>query len=217
MAEPPNDKTRYVIGLMCGTSGDGVSAALVKTKGYLRERKTDVIKYLSEPYPNDVYHNLFKLYPPNKFTAEEFASVHKSLGIWLGDISIKIAQEAGLSIEEVSEVVVQAPTLIHERPTGGQIGVHIEVGEPSIIAEKTKIPVVCDLRPNDVAAGGHGAPLSVYADYMLFADKKLGRAIQNIGGIANVTFIPADCSLEDLLSFDTGPGNMVIDGIDQKY
>lgn len=208
-----NAKTRYVIGLMCGTSGDGVSAALVKTRGYLRDRKTEVIEYLAESYPEEIYSSLFKLYPPNRFSAEEFAKVHQGLGTWLGEISLKTASSAGLSIDKVSEVVVQAPTLIHERPSKGKDGVHIEVGDASIIAEMTKIPVVCDLRPNDVAAGGHGAPLSVYADYMLFSDKKSGRAIQNIGGIANVTFVPADCSIDDLLSFDTGPGNMVIDGI----
>ena len=92
----------------------------------------------------------------------------------------------------------------------------MEVGEAAMIAERTGAPVICDLRPSDVAAGGHGAPLSAYADYALFVDPACGRAIQNIGGIANVTFIPPAASLNDILSFDTGPGNMVIDGVVQQ-
>lgn len=208
-----NDKSRYVVGLMCGTSGDGASAVVVKTNGYLRQRKTEVVAFDVFPYPADLYERLFKLFPPNRFSAEEFAYAHREFGVLLGNVTLQIVKKANLKPEEISAVVVQAPTLIHQRPENGEMGVHIEVGEAAVIADMTGIPVVSDLRPSDVAAGGHGAPLSVYADYMLFADEKLGRAVQNIGGIANVTFVPANCQLEDLLSFDTGPGNMVIDGI----
>lgn len=207
------NESHYVIGMMCGTSGDGVSAALIKTKGYQLERKTEVVAFEVEPYPDDLYRRLFMLFPPNRFSAEELAFVHREFGLLLGNVALRIANQAGLLMSNVTAVVVQAPTLLHKRPEDEELGVHIEVGEAAIIADMTGIPVVCDLRPSDIAAGGHGAPLSVYADYMLFADKKLGRAIQNIGGIANVTFVPAGCQLEDLLSFDTGPGNMVIDGI----
>lgn len=213
MAISGKREARYVIGLMCGTSADGVSAALIKTSGYLRERTVEVVRHLIEPYPQELSDRLFRLFPPNRFSAEEYAIAHRDFGRLLAEVSITVAEQAGLSIRNVSEVVVQAPTLIHKRPEGNKLGVHIEVGEAAVIAEMTKVPVVCDLRPSDIAAGGHGAPLSVYVDYMLFADKKLGRAIQNIGGIANVTFVPADCGLEDLLSFDTGPGNLVIDGV----
>jgi anhydro-N-acetylmuramic acid kinase len=206
------ENSRLIVGLMCGTSGDGVSAALVRTSGYLRERKTSVIAYKVEPYPVDLYQRLFKVFPPNLFPAEDLAYLQREFGILLGNVTLQIVKEAGLTPGDISAVIVQAPTLIHLRPEDGKMGVHIEIGEAAIIADMTGIPVMSDLRPSDVAAGGHGAPLSVYADYMLFADEKLGRAVQNIGGIANVTFVPANCQLKDLLSFDTGPGNMVIDG-----
>lgn len=87
----------------------------------------------------------------------------------------------------------------------------LQIGEPSVIAQETGITTVADFRPRDVAAGGQGAPLVPYADFILFRDKEKGRALQNIGGIANVTFLPGNCSMNEVIAFDTGPGNMVID------
>ena len=89
----------------------------------------------------------------------------------------------------------------------------LQIGEPSVIAQETGITTVADFRPRDVAAGGQGAPLVPYVDFILFRDKEKGRALQNIGGIANVTFLPYDCGINDVIAFDTGPGNMVIDRI----
>lgn len=89
----------------------------------------------------------------------------------------------------------------------------LQIGEPSVIAQETGVTTVADFRPRDIAAGGQGAPLVPYADYILFRDKEKGRALQNVGGIANVTFLPPDCSIPDVIAFDTGPGNMVIDRI----
>lgn len=205
--------SRFLIGLMCGTSGDGVSAALVKTSGYGVDREIELIAYSVLPYPGLLHDQLFRLFPPNRFSVDELAIVHTEFGKLLGSAALEIARQAGIPIEQVTAVVVQAPTIIHLRPEDGKIGTHIEVGEAAIISEMTGVLVVSDLRPSDVAAGGHGAPLSVFADYVLFAHESLGRAVQNIGGIANVTFIPAGGKMSDLLSFDTGPGNMVIDGV----
>ncbi|CAG0938824.1 partial Anhydro-N-acetylmuramic acid kinase, partial [Candidatus Brocadiaceae bacterium] len=89
----------------------------------------------------------------------------------------------------------------------------LQIGEPSVIAQETGVTTVADFRPRDIAAGGQGAPLVPCADYILFRDKEKGRALQNIGGIANVTFLPRDCNIHDVIAFDTGPGNMVIDRI----
>jgi len=91
------------------------------------------------------------------------------------------------------------------------MGSTLQIGEPSIIAQRTGITTVADFRPRDMAAGGEGAPLVPYADYYLFAHRRLSRAVQNIGGIANVTFLPPRCTPDDIIAFDTGPGNMVID------
>ncbi len=89
----------------------------------------------------------------------------------------------------------------------------LQISEPSVVAQETGVTTVADFRPRDIAAGGQGAPLVPYVDYILFRDKEKGRALQNIGGIANVTFLPPDCDIPDVIAFDTGPGNMVIDRI----
>jgi anhydro-N-acetylmuramic acid kinase len=89
----------------------------------------------------------------------------------------------------------------------------LQIGEPSVIAQRTGITTVADFRPRDMAVGGEGAPLVPYADSILYGHKRLNRAVQNIGGIANVTFLPGDCKQDDIIAFDTGPGNMIIDGV----
>ncbi len=89
----------------------------------------------------------------------------------------------------------------------------LQIGEPSVIAQETGVTTVADFRPRDMAAGGQGAPLVPYVDFILFRDKEKGRALQNIGGIANVTVLPKDCSINDVIAFDTGPGNMIMDRI----
>jgi len=105
---------------------------------------------------------------------------------------------------------------IHHLPEGRRVGGRrvrstLQIGEPCVIAERTGITTVADFRPRDMAAGGQGAPLVPYADYVLFRHDRKGRAVQNIGGIANVTFLPPACSADDVVAFDTGPGNMMVD------
>lgn len=214
--EDPQPSTRILAGLMCGTSGDGVSAALVETEGYGKDRRVRVLAHTVCPYPNDLRQRLFRLFPPNQFSAEELAFLHRDFGELLADAALEIIRRGGHTPTYVTGIAVQGPTIFHGPPSPDRTGAHIEIGEAAIIAERTGATVVCDLRPSDVAAGGHGAPLSAYVDYVLFVDPAQGRAIQNIGGIANVTFVPAAACLDDVLAFDTGPGNMVIDGIVQQ-
>jgi anhydro-N-acetylmuramic acid kinase len=208
-----NAGTRLLVGLMCGTSGDGVSAALIETESYGRERTLRVLAHDVFPYREEIRDRLFALFPPQQFTAAEFAHVHRDLGELLAEGALAIVAAASREPAELSAVAVQAPTLFHERPAQERDGVHVEVGEAAIIAERTGAVVVCDLRPSDVAAGGHGAPLSAFVDWVLFADGEYGRAVQNIGGIANVTFLPPAAAQSDVVCFDTGPGNMVMDGV----
>lgn len=202
---------RLLIGLMCGTSGDGVAGALIRTHGYGRQRQVDVLAHIITPYPADLRARLFALFLPARFDARELGAVHRDMGVVLADAASALLAAEGIDSALLTAVSVQAPTLLHEPPTGGQTGIHIEIGDVAAIAARLRTTVVCDLRPSDIAVGGHGAPLSSFADYALFADDTLSRAVQNIGGIANVTYLPRGGTLDDVLAFDTGPGNMIID------
>jgi anhydro-N-acetylmuramic acid kinase len=197
---------------MCGTSHDGVSAAVIETRGYGQQRETRLVHHLVYPYPDTLRNRLFALFPPNGFTAVDLAHLHRDLGMLLSEAALEVTRRADRDPSELASIAVQAPTLYHEPPDRG-LGVHLEVGEAALISERTGAPVVADLRPSDVAAGGHGAPLSAFVDHVLFSHPRLGRAIQNIGGIANVTFLPPGSDLDGVLAFDTGPGNMVMDGV----
>jgi Predicted molecular chaperone distantly related to HSP70-fold metalloproteases len=111
----------------------------------------------------------------------------------------------GVPLDSIELIGSHGQTIFHER------GNTLQIGDGSVLAERTGIPVVSDFRPRDIAAGGQGAPLVPYVDYLLYRDKKIGRVSLNIGGIANITAIPAGAAPERVIAFDTGPGNMVVD------
>jgi anhydro-N-acetylmuramic acid kinase len=139
------------------------------------------------------------------------------LGEVFAESVIKLCRKSKIPLGSLDLIGSHGQTIYHS-PKGRRFGNKtisstLQIGEPSIIAQKTGVTTVADFRPRDMTAGGQGAPLVPFADYFLFRDKYRNRAIQNIGGIANVTYLPADCKLGDIIAFDTGPGNMVIDGI----
>jgi anhydro-N-acetylmuramic acid kinase len=181
--------------------------------GYGIERRVELLAHRVSPYPTELRERLFSMFVPQAFTAEALGFLHRDMGEHLAGVALDVIRLGNWRAEGITGIAVHAPTLFHSRPCGGRDGVFMEVGEGAIIAERCGARVICELRPSDVAAGGQGAPLSAYVDYILFRDEVLGRAIQNVGGIANVTFLKPGAELDDVLSFDTGPGNMVIDGV----
>ena len=150
--------------------------------------------------------------------AHEAADV-SSLNFLLGEVFasavVTLARRRGIDLKSIDLIGSHGQTICHlpqgRRLAGRRVRSTLQIGEPCVIAERTGITTVADFRPRDVAAGGQGAPLVPCADFMLFADRRLSRAVQNIGGIANVTFLPGGCKLEQVVAFDTGPGNMIID------
>lgn len=204
---------RLAIGLMSGTSCDGISAALIRTSGCKLARKVNLLAHVVVPFTPEMRDRIMRLYPPNQFTAEEFCRVRVMLGQVFADAALKVMQKASVDSRQVKVIGAQCTTLYHDPPgpANNGLGGQVEIAEAAIIAERTGIPVVADLRPSDMAAGGHGAPLSAYVDYVFFHHARLSRAIQNIGGIANVTVIPAGATMNEICAFDTGPGNMLID------
>jgi anhydro-N-acetylmuramic acid kinase len=154
---------------------------------------------------------------PESARLDDICHYNFALGEVFADAVIKLCSKSDISLGSIDLIGSHGQTICHQ-PHGKCYGRKmvrstLQIGEPSVIAQRTGITTVADFRPRDMASGGEGAPLVPYADYVLFKHKRLTRAVQNIGGIANVTFLPGGCTQDDIIAFDTGPGNMVIDGI----
>lgn len=208
-------KVKNIIGLMSGTSADGVSAVAMKVSGSGLKTKFQILAHNTYPYSLDVQKRIFELFSVEEGRVDKICHMNFLLGELFAEATLKITEEANLSKAEIDLVGSHGQTIYH-RPELVQNGKYrvrstLQICEPSVIAERTGSVVVADFRVRDMAAGGQGAPITAYVDFILFRDAKKGRLIQNIGGIANVTTIPAGAEIEDVNAFDTGPGNMLID------
>jgi len=202
-----------VVGLMSGTSADGVDAAMVE----ISSRKVRLLAFDTFAYPASLRRQILDLCRPESARLDDICHYNFVLGEVFADAVIKLCSKSGISLGSIDLIGSHGQTIYHQpcgkSYGGGEIHSTLQIGEPSVIAECTGVTTVADFRPRDMAAGGQGAPLVPYADYILFKHKRLTRAVQNIGGIANVTFLPGGCMQDDIIAFDTGPGNMVIDGM----
>jgi anhydro-N-acetylmuramic acid kinase len=202
-----------VVGLMSGTSADGVDAAVVE----IDRGKVRLLAFEMFSYPAALRRRILGLCRPESARLDDICHYNFVLGEVFADAVIKLCSGSGISLGSIDLIGSHGQTIYHQ-PRGKRYGRKmirstLQIGEPSVIAQRTGITTVADFRPRDMAGGGEGAPLVPYADYILFKHRRLTRAVQNIGGIANVTFLPGGCKQDDIIAFDTGPGNMVIDGI----
>ncbi|MBM4018271.1 MAG: anhydro-N-acetylmuramic acid kinase [Planctomycetes bacterium] len=200
-----------VAGLMSGTSADGVDAAIVD----IGPRGVRLVAFRTFPHPPALKRRIFSLFDPATARVDDLCRLNFALGEVFASAVVRLAKRAGVRLASINLIGSHGQTVYH-LPEGRRFGRSrvrstLQIGEPSVIAERTGIATVADFRPRDVAAGGEGAPLVPFADYILFADARRSRAVQNIGGIANVTYLPAGGGIADVLAFDTGPGNMMID------
>lgn len=145
-------------------------------------------------------------------TARALARLHVRLGEAFGEAALRVMEEAGIAPDEVVAIGSHGQTLWHQPPAGGKRGASLQLGDPATLAEQTGIPVVSDFRARDVAAGGHGAPLVPWADRVLLHRPGTGRALQNLGGMGNVTYLPPDGDPSGIVAFDSGPGVALLDG-----
>ena len=202
-----------VVGLMSGTSADGVDAAVVE----IDRGKVRLLAFDSFAYPAALRRQILDLCRPESARLDDICHYNFILGEVFSDAVIKLCSKSDITLRSIDLIGSHGQTIYHQpsgkRYSGKVLRSTLQIGEPSVIAERTGVTTVADFRPRDMAAGGQGAPLVPYADYILFKHKKLTRAVQNIGGIANVTFLPGGCTQDDIIAFDTGPGNMVIDDI----
>jgi anhydro-N-acetylmuramic acid kinase len=193
------------IGLMSGTSLDGVSAAAVRiTRGESGALEAELLAFVGTTYTADERERLSRALGSG--SAREYCRLAFDVGHWLADAAVAVIGEAGVSKAEIRAIGSHGQTIWHDAPHSTW-----QLGEAAVIAERTGIDVVSDFRVRDVAAGGQGAPLVPIADALLFAGAEW-RALQNIGGIGNVTIVPPNGQLDGVRAFDTGPGVAVIDG-----
>lgn len=196
-------------GLMSGTSLDGIDAALVELDGDLLTPVWSMRAFLDVPYTPAQRHAIHDAIVGGNAAA--LCRLHADLGEWFADAALRVCAAAGVAPEQVAVLGSHGQTVWHEPPDAGRRGATLQLGCAATIAERTGIAVVSDFRTRDVAAGGEGAPLVPWVDRLLFAEAGKRRVLQNIGGMANLTWLPPRGAAEPLLAFDTGPGNALID------
>lgn len=198
-----------VIGLMSGTSLDGIDAALVEFGGTPDAPTWELRHFLEVPYSPGQRHAIHEAIVHGG--APSLCRLHADIGEWFATAALRVCEEAGVDPSHVAAVGSHGQTVWHEPPADGRRGATLQLGCPATIAERTGIAVVSDFRTRDMAAGGEGAPLVTWADRLLFAHESRSRVLQNIGGMANLTWVPPRGRAAPLLAFDTGPGNALID------
>lgn len=202
-----------VAGVMSGTSADGIDVALVEISGHAAP-KIKLLGHAAFPYSSAVRNAALRAMNAGSIAVADLARLNVLLGELYADAII--AAQKKLRVR-AALIGCHGQTLYHQGDAanflGRKLAVTWQTGEAARIAARLRVPVVSDFRPADMAAGGQGAPLVPYLDCLLYRHRRIGRIALNIGGIANVTAIPAGASLTEIIAFDTGPGNMVIDAL----
>jgi anhydro-N-acetylmuramic acid kinase len=218
-------ESRLVVGLMSGTSVDGIDAALVEIAGHGETAVVKLLAFDSYPFPPELRARVFRLFNPREARVDAICQLDFLLGEVFAAAVDRLLRDHDVDRDVVDLVASAGQTIWHDpEPVVETSSVDwidhpiitrstFAIGQSAVIAERTGITTVGDLRVRDVAAGGQGAPLIAYADWVLLRHATLGRCVQNIGGIGNVTYLPPGARPEEVVAFDTGPGNMVIDAL----
>jgi anhydro-N-acetylmuramic acid kinase len=197
---------------MSGTSADGADAALVEWPDGPETRPLRLVAFHQEPFPDELrqrIHRLAAARVPGPEVLRELAALDVALGERFAAAARAVADAAGVPLEAVDAVASHGQTVAHHP----ELRATLQIGDPSVVAERTGCTVVADFRPRDVAAGGEGAPLAPFFHLAALADPDEARVALNLGGIANVTWLPRGGSADEVLAFDVGPANALIDGV----
>src|SRR6266567_1948783 len=196
-----------VVGLMSGTSVDGIDAAVVDVSEDGEVLQVRLLDYVETQIDEALRQRIHTLFDPLLSRIDEVCEVNVLLGEAFADAAALAIRQAGVKADLIAS---HGQTVWHQVAPGHTRST-LQLAEPSVIAERLGVTTVADFRPRDIAAGGQGAPLASWGDALLFGDEQLSRAVQNIGGIGNVTWVPPGGQWEAMLAFDTGPGNALID------
>lgn len=205
-----------VIGLISGTSTDGIDAAVVEINHAPPQLSVALRSFTFVPYSAQQRQQIFPLFDPQSSRVDQICQMNFAIGEWFASAAMQAMGAAGLEAGQIDLIGSHGQTIYHCMEPDTPVRSTLQIGEPAVIAERTGITTVADFRVADVAAGGQGAPLVSYVDWLLYRHADKRRGLQNIGGIGNVTFLPAGAVSGQVLSFDTGPGNMLIDYAAQR-
>lgn len=210
-----NDNKSIYIGVMSGTSADGIDVAAVELTGEPTHPKCTLSAFESFPYTEETKVQIFDLFDTPKATADKIARMNFRLGTLYGNAVNALLEKHGIEKSRVAAIGSHGQTIYHAPDS--DIPCTLQIGEGSVIARLTGIPCVSDFRTADIAAGGNGAPLVPFTEYALYGGGEKSIILQNIGGISNSTVLRAGCSADEVFAFDNGPGNMLIDGLCRRY
>ncbi|MBO7744642.1 anhydro-N-acetylmuramic acid kinase [Paenibacillus sp. MWE-103] len=240
-------QARYVVGLMSGTSVDGIDAAVVRIAGGAAAGfgtggegaaasgnragsggrsgdgqgsgvpAAELVAFANTPFPARVREEIFALFDPARATVDRVGRMNVRLGELYAEAALAVIADAGLTPADIAVVGSHGQTIYHAPEPyiedGRDLRFTVQIGEGAVIAARTGIPCVSDFRVADMAVGGQGAPLVPFTEYLLYREPDRTLLLQNIGGIGNMTVLPAGGGADDVFAFDTGPGNMLIDGV----
>jgi len=210
-----------ILGLMSGTSADGMDVALARVSGVPPRLDAKLLGHTSVSFPPAIRKEIIRVAEQQTITAGELSQLDFRLGELFADAALKACGRFRVSLRRLSLIGSHGQTIFHQgRPVsfyGSPTASTLQIGEPSIVAARTGITTIGDFRPADIALGGQGAPLVPYADYLLYRDSKLGRVSLNLGGIGNVTVLPRKAKPSQVFAFDTGPGNMLMDALVHRF
>lgn len=211
-----------VMGMMSGTSADGIDVALARLSGAPPSISAKLERHHHVEFPARLREDILRLANGAPTTTGEISRLNFALGEKFARAALAACRQWRVPLAKIDLIGSHGQTIFHQgiasRDRGTRrIASTLQIGEPSFIAERTGVTTIADFRPADMAAGGQGAPLVPFVDYLLYRHAKRGRGALNIGGIANVTVIPAGARPQDVFAFDTGPGNMIVDALVESF
>ncbi len=202
---------RWIIGLASGSSADGIDAALLETEGVGLDLRVRLLHALSQPYGKELRDLILRAVGPGPCDARQFALLHRLLGETFAAAARQVADRASFSLQRVQALGCPGHTVWHDPE--GRFPATLSLGMAAVVAERTGLTAVSDFRARDVVAGGQGVPLGALADYLLFRHPGEDRVLIDLGGLARVVYLPANCRIHEIIGFEAGPCNVLLDGL----